>query len=379
MLINEDRLAGVFTSLCEIDSPSRREGQVAAYLKRYFADFKTPPEIFEDDSSGQTGADCGNLIIRFAGSLPLEPIFFNCHMDTVMPGLGVTVARRGDTFYSAGETVLGADDKAGIAILIEAMHVLQEANIPHGPVEFLFTTCEEVGLLGAKALDPSLLQARMGYALDSTGTDMIIIGAPAARSIIAEISGASAHAGLNPEKGISAIQLAARAIAEAPLGRIDDESTANIGRITGGMATNIIPEFVKVEGEARSHDPEKLDRIVADMQNCFTRAVDGWTDPTGQATGRPSLVFSAPRQYPALRLRQSDTVVQRIERAASSLSRSLEFIIAGGGSDANVLSGYGLKTAIVGIGMTDVHTTDESIALSDMIRTTELICFMLTI
>lgn len=378
MRINKDRLAGVFTSLCEIDSPSRREGEVAAYLKRYFTDFKSPPEIIEDDSSAQTGADCGNLIMRFAGALPLEPVFFNCHMDTVMPGLGVTVARRGDTFYSAGDTVLGADDKAGIAILIEAMHVLQENNIPHGPVEYLFTTCEEVGLLGAKALDPTLLHGRIGYALDSTGTDTVIIGAPAAKSIIAEISGVSAHAGLNPEKGISAIQLAAKAIAEAPLGRIDDESTANIGRIAGGTATNIIPEFVRVEGEARSHDPAKLDRIVADMESCFTRAVDGWTDPTGQAASRPSLVFSAPRQYPAMRLSKKDTVIKRLERASANLSRSLEYIIAGGGSDANVLCGFGLKTAIVGIGMTDVHTTDESIALADMTRTAELICSVLT-
>jgi tripeptide aminopeptidase len=147
MSINLERLASVFTTLCEIDSPSKQEGNVAKYLKSVFVEMGA--EVIEDDSAKQTGSDCGNLFVRFPhGGLDKEPVFFNCHMDTVIPAIGVKVKREGDVFTSAGDTVLGSDDKAGIAALIEVMHTLQEKNIPHGPVEYVFTTCEEVGLLG---------------------------------------------------------------------------------------------------------------------------------------------------------------------------------------------------------------------------------------
>ncbi|CAK8716995.1 hypothetical protein GKODMF_08610 [Candidatus Electrothrix gigas] len=167
-LINQERLAQTFIRLCETDSPSRKEGQMAALVTEMLCALGADPP-FEDDSAATTGSECGNLIFRFAGNANLDPLFFNCHLDTVEPGTGVKVVRKDGLFTSQGETILGSDDKSGIAAMIEALTVLLENKLPHAPLEFVFTTCEEIGLLGAKALNPEHIQAKMGYALDSTG------------------------------------------------------------------------------------------------------------------------------------------------------------------------------------------------------------------
>ncbi len=374
--INDERLGNLFTSLCEIDSPSKQEGRVAARLKEIFT--KLGPEtILEDDSASQTGSDCGNLLVRFQGSLDRQPVFFNCHMDTVEPGVGVKVKRQGDTFFSAGDTVLGADDKSGIAVFIEVMQVLKENRIPHGPVEFLFTTCEEMGLLGIKALNFPDMQAKIGYALDSTGIDRIIFGAPAANRLVVEIVGLAAHAGLNPEKGINAIQLGAQAIAKLDLGRLDEESTANIGLIAGGTATNIIADKVVIKGEVRSHSESKLAAYTEAIRKQFEHAV---LDGSGQADGGPpTLSFKVNKEYSVMKIKKDDPVRQRIEQAAAKLNRELQFTMAGGGSDANILCKQGRSCLIIGTGMTNVHSTEESIDLRDMVRTAELVMGILTI
>jgi len=377
MTINHERLASVFTTLCEIDSPSKQEGRVAAYLKSLFTGMGA--EVLEDDSAKITGSDCGNLFVRFPeGGLRREPVFFNCHMDTVVPAIGVKVKREGQIFTSVGDTVLGSDDKAGIAALIEVMRTLQETNIPYGPVEYIFTTCEEVGLLGVKALDPSSITAKIGYALDSSGINRVIVGAPAANRLKAEITGKAAHAGLSPEKGISAIQLAAKAIARLRLGKIDGESTANIGLIEGGKATNIIPESTIVQGEVRSHTVGLLEEHTAHIRSVFQKEVDSWSDPDGKVTGRPSLDFTAIEDYPVMKLDRTSDVIKRVEAAAVSLGRELGYVVAGGGSDANIFNGYGIQCAILSTGMDKVHSTRETIKLSDMALTAELVMAILT-
>ncbi|MDH3542491.1 MAG: M20/M25/M40 family metallo-hydrolase [Desulfobulbaceae bacterium] len=376
MKINRERLASVFTTLCEIDSPSKQEGRVAVYLKALFTEMGA--EVFEDDSASRTGSDCGNLFIRFPESgLAKEPVFFNCHMDTVLPAIGVKVKREGEVFSSAGDTVLGSDDKAGIAALIEVMRTLQEKNIPHGPVEYIFTTCEEVGLLGVKALDPSLIKAKIGYALDSSGINRVVIGAPAANRITAEVKGLASHAGLSPEKGISAIQLAARAIARLKLGRLDPESTANIGVIEGGTASNIIPESALVQGEVRSHNVKLLQEHTAHIRSTFEEEIATWSDPEGVVEGRPSLDFTAVDDFPILKLDRDSAVIKRVEAAAALLDRELHYVVAGGGSDANIFNGYGLQCAILSTGMDKVHSTRETIKLSDMALTADLIMAIL--
>lgn len=381
MNINPERLAQVFTAMCTIDSPSGEEARLARFLKDLFALEFPEAVILEDNSAGVTGSDSNNIVIHFPGELPGEPIFFNCHLDTVEPSRGVKVLRDGSRFSSAGDTVLGGDDKGGIAILIEAIRSIKEANLAHLPFDLVFTTCEEVGLRGAKALDISLLRAKEGYALDSTGVDLLITGAPAANHFHFSITGAAAHAGLHPERGINAIQLAARCLADLTLGRLDEESTANIGRITGGKATNIIPESVLVEGEVRSHSMDKLAAFSRQIEETVQSIIDTWTPAPGAQLGvgvRPRIDFQLTLEYPAMNIERTASVLQRVDTAAARLKREIRYERAGGGSDANIFTGKGLQTAIIGIGMDHVHSTEESIDLQDMVRTAELVGSLLT-
>ncbi len=378
MSLNPDRLSHYFVSLCEIDSPSRGEAKLSAYVQDLCAQFN-PDLVVEDNSATVTGSDCGNVLVRFSGNrTDLAPVFFNCHLDVIGPCLGVKVRSDDGVFYSDGPTVLGADDKAGIAILFEVLSSLRDDRIDFGSFEILFTTCEEIGLLGAKAFDTSLLHATYGYALDSTGVDNVIIGAPAARYVNAEIVGLAAHAGLHPDHGINAIQLASQAITLLPLGRIDDDTTANIGVISGGSATNIIPETVHVRGEIRSHSLQKLDFYTSRFRDIFLDAVHSWADTSGCVSVKPSLNFSSPEQYPLMFLANDAPVVQRLVHASSCMQRPLDYIKAGGGSDANIFNAAGLPTAILGIGMDHVHSTAECIRLFDMLRSAELVYSVLT-
>ncbi|MHB8810023.1 MAG: M20/M25/M40 family metallo-hydrolase [Desulfobulbaceae bacterium] len=377
IIIDRERLAADFVLLCETDSPSREEGNIAALLRTMFARLGAD-EIVEDDTKAVTGSNTGNLLIRFAGSADREPIFLNCHMDTVEPGRGVKVRREGDTFYSHGDTILGSDDKSGIAGILEAIRYVRENDTPHRPLEIILTTCEEIGLLGAKSLDPAMISARIGYALDSTGFGTVIIGAPAANRLEITVRGVAAHAGLHPEWGVNAITLAAQGLNAAPTGRIDEESTVNFGTIQGGTATNIVPDLVTVHGEARSHNTATLDSLTRRIEDAFARAVASWDDPSGQAKGKPELTFNATPDFPAMRLDRDNPAIRLIDQAAASIGLHLEYKIAGGGSDANIFNGYGLQTAIIATGMTNVHSTDEQVNLQDMVDLTRLLIALIT-
>jgi tripeptide aminopeptidase len=424
--INLERLAETFVQLCEIDSLSRREKKVSDFLTKTFRDLGAT-SICEDQSSIRTGSDCGNLVISFPGrgrgdGTNQEPILLACHMDTVEPGCGVEVTRNGDIFTSRGDTVLGSDDKSGIAAIIELIRILRETSIDHAPLELLFTTCEEIGLIGAKALDRTLLTARFGYALDSTGIDRIIIGAPAANKLKIEVHGIAAHAGLNPEQGISALCLTANAITNLRLGRLDEESTANFGIIHGGVATNIIPDHITIEGEVRSHSLSKLIEHTEEIKRTFQQVIECWPFPPSLAPtalghpcpsplppsmapalghpcpsplpptitstscehscpaplspateSLPSVEISIQSEYPAMHLEMHEPVITHVKEAAQKLGRTLEFEIAGGGSDANIFNSFGLSTAIIATGMNKVHTTDECLDMKDLIRLTELL------
>ena len=212
------------------------------------------------------------------------------------------------------------------------MRTLQEKNIPYAPVEYIFTTCEEVGLLGVKALDPSLIKAKIGYALDSSGINRVIVGAPAANRISAKINGKASHAGLSPEKGISAIHIAAKAIARLRLGKLDEESTANIGLIAGGTATNIIPESVLVQGEVRSHSVSRLAEYTEHIKSVFQEEIDNWHGPDEDTPGRPTLDFTIINDYPVMKLDRESAVITRVAAAAASLNTELDYVVAGGGN-----------------------------------------------
>lgn len=371
--IERERLARIFMELCELSSPSRQEKSVLAYLQKTFAALGAD-SIFEDQSAERTGADCGNLFVRFRGTTEAPPIFLACHMDTVNPGENVQVKRSGDIFTSRGETILGGDDKAGIASLVELITMLKAHHTAHRPLELIFTTCEEIGLLGAKALDPKDITAPFGYALDANGIDQVIIGAPAANRIQINVYGTAAHAGMNPEAGLSAFLVAAAAITKLRLGRIDDESTANIGLLKGGVATNIIPEQLMIHGEIRSHCVAKLARFTEEMRAVFTDTAASWPVAAGQQ--QPVVEFEVESDYPVMRLAEQEQVIQTVLQAGSRLGRDLSLVIAGGGSDANIYNGYGLPTAIIATGMDLVHTTSEQLDLNDLVRLTELLYTM---
>lgn len=377
--INRDRLAATFTRLCEISSPSHREGAIAAYLKKAFADLGADA-IYEDDSAARTGSETGNLIIRFDGNRPdREGLFLSCHMDTVEPATGVEVVRSGDIFTSRGQTVLGGDDKTGIAAVLELLAMLKENSCPHPMLEVVLTTCEEIGLFGAKNLEYTKLRTGYGYALDSTGIDHVVIGAPAANKINIEIKGLAAHAGLCPEAGINALALAAQALSSLRLGRLDEESTCNFGMIQGGVATNIVPERVTLRGEVRSHSKEKLERYTEEIFAAFQKVVADWQ--SGPATGdaRPAVEIEIVDDYPPLAIAEDAPVLQRIKKAAGLCRKELRYIVAGGGSDANIFNGFGLPTAIVATGMDKVHTVDEQLDLNDLVSLTELLYALITV
>jgi tripeptide aminopeptidase len=374
--INRQRLADTFMSLVRIDSPSREEAAVAKWIKKNFEAFRGCRACF-DNSMESTGSQCGNLIIHIDGDVDAPPLFFNAHMDTVEPGRGIIPVFDGTVFRTDGSTVLGSDDKAAIAILFEVVRCLREQEISHGPIDIVFTVCEEIGLLGAKALDISLLRAKAGYALDTTDPDTLINRAPEAVRLVIDVTGRAAHAGINPEEGINAIQVAARALAGISLGRIDHETTANIGTIHGGKATNIVPEVVRMEGEVRSHDSAMLRKVQDRIAGAFLRAADEYRTEKArsghQGTPEPPFVQTEVfHDYPAMSVPEDHPLTAAAKRAAESAGRKLRVETTGGGSDANILNSKGLDTLILGIGMQNVHTTSEFILLEDMVRTARL-------
>jgi len=372
-LVNKDRLSDTFCELVKIDSPSREEKEIVLYLKDLFEKEFNAKTII-DDADKETGSNIGNLIVKLDGKLKKEPVFFNAHLDTVEPCRNINVIFENGIFKSDGKTILGGDDKAAVAILIEALRILKERDIDFGPIELLFTVCEEIGLLGAKAFDPSLLDSKAGYALDSTDPDMVINKAPCATRFKIRIIGRAAHSGLNPEEGINAIKLTSQAISGLNLGRIDEETTCNIGIIRGGKATNIVPEVVEVEGEVRSHNKDKLKEVQDQIISVFYKTIREYKEKKGDISSNiPRVETEVFDDYPLMDVSKDDPLIKTVFKVASEQDRSLFLEATGGGSDANVFNGKGLRAIILGIGMQQVHSTQEFIRLDDMVKTVALV------
>lgn len=376
--INRERLATTFTTLCEIDSPSKQEGNVSRWIKKTFTDLGADL-IYEDTSASKTGSESGNLIIRFDGNQPeLDGLFFSCHMDTVGPANNVQVVRTGDIFTSKGDTILGGDDKSGIAAILELIQLLKENNTSHPMIEIIITTCEEIGLLGAKHLEFDKIKSPYGYALDSSGINHVVIGAPAANKINVVVKGLAAHSGLCPEAGINALSIVAAALSSIKVGRLDQESTSNFGLIDGGVAANIIPEKITLKGEVRSHSEQKLKHYTKEIETAFTNAIKSWQPTTENKDLRPELEIKIIADYPALSISPDAPVLQRLQKGAEAAQIDVKQIVAGGGSDANIFCGKGLQTAIIATGMNKVHTVDEQLDLGDLTFLTELLLGIVT-
>jgi tripeptide aminopeptidase len=369
-MINKERLAETFRFLVEIDSVSKEEGEICLKIQKIIESMGA--ETFVDHAAAKTGSDTGNLIAKIPGNTSALPLLLNAHMDTVEPGRGIRPVFSNGRFTSDGSTILGADCKSSIAIILEVLRVLQEHNLPHGPLEIVFTVCEEIGLLGAKNLDFSLLSSTYGYALDATDINGLVTRAPSSNKLEFKVHGKDAHAGAAPEKGINAIHIAAKAIAGLQLGRIDIETTCNIGVIEGGRAANIVPNLVTVKGEVRSHDQKKLAIITDEIVSAFKKAVDMMKTEVA-TNGLPRLEHSVELDFAATHILETDPVVTLAQKAASNLGRTLKTKITGGGADANVFFSRGIMTGVLGTGMSDMHSLRESILLEDMVKSAELV------
>ena len=371
-MINRQRLVAEFLELVQIDSLSKREGRIAKRLSQTLEGMGVTVE--EDDAGRTVGGEAGNLLAKLPGTASAAaPLLLCAHMDTVVPGENVKPVTSGDTIRTDGTTVLGGDDKAGLVAILEALRVLRERKIAHGPIDVLFTICEEYGLIGAKHFDVGRLRARSGLVLDVDGVCELVTQAPAANKLEFTVHGLEAHAGVCPERGLSAVKIAGEAIAVMRLGRIDGETTANLGLIEGGMAVNIVPNRVRVRGETRSRSLAKLQEQTEHMRRCFEDAAARHRISVGGRERGARVDAKVERDYDRLDLPDDAPIVTLITRAAASLRKPLKTRATGGGCDANVLNGRGLQIANLACGMREIHTVNEWIDVRDMVATAELL------
>ncbi len=356
----KETLIDYFISLIKIDSVSKNEKAVATKIAEDLRQLGA--KVTFDNAHKKTGGNIGNLYGYFPGNINKKPILFCAHMDTVVPGNNIKPQITDDRITTDGTTILGADDKSGIAEIIWAIKEINDAKEDHAPIEVLFTISEEIGLLGAKLVDLSNIKSEFGYALDSHVIGHVVTGAPSQNSMQFTIHGKESHAGAAPEFGVSAIQIASEAISKMKLGRIDEETTCNIGTITGGTATNIIPKEVVLKAEARSHNTEKLQKVTDDIKQILIDTVAKYKLGDFQA----SVESVIQTEYPAFVLGIDDPCILLAKKATENLGLPFKSGISGGGSDANIFNFKGLKMAVVGSGMEDVHTVNEYIKLVDL-------------
>jgi tripeptide aminopeptidase len=349
----------LFLELAALPSPPGEERAVADRVLDYLRALGLQPD--EDDAGPRIGSSMGNVLCRVPPSEGAKgtPLFLCAHLDTVPPeGPMEPVVGEDKVVRNAAGTILGADNKAAVAAMLEAAARLADGERPHAGVELLFTPKEEVGLRGAAAFDAGQLAARVGYVYDHAGPiGEVILGAPYQRKLDVQFHGRAAHAGMFPEEGRSAIAAAARAIADLRLGRLDAETTANVGRIEGGTARNVVPEHCRFSAEARSHDERKLADVVQEMLETVTFAA------TLADCEVETQVEGSARGY---RFRRDDLAVRMAATALERAGRPPRYILSGGGADANVFNERGLECVNLANGMTDIHTPEERIAVADL-------------
>jgi len=346
----------LFLELAAIPSPPGEERAVADAVLRYLREVGLEPD--EDDCGPSIGSTMGNVYARLEPTAEGTPLFFCAHLDTVPPSGPMQPVVDDGVVRNAGGTILGADNKSAVVAMLEGVRRVLAENRPHAGIELLFTPKEEVGLIGAYAFDHERLHAKLGYVYDQAASiGEIILGAPWSQSMEVRFHGRAAHAGMFPEEGRSAIQAAAKAIADLRLGRVDEETTANVGVISGGTGGNIVPEWCTFLAEARSQDERKLNDLVQEMLDAFSFAASA-TDCEVETSLRKS--------YRGYRFKQDDEVVQLAASALERCGFAPSYALSGGGADANVFNERGLSCVNLANGMTDIHTPDERITVEDL-------------
>jgi len=338
----------LFLELAALPTPSGEEQAAAAVVLRYLSGLG-----LEADEDG-----FGNVYVRIAGTAEGTPLFFCAHLDTVPPAGELRPVVEDGVIRNAGGTILGGDNKAAVVQMLEGVRRVLVEGLPHAGIELLFTRQEEIGLFGAAAFDHTRLHARLGFVYDQEGPiGEIILGAPFAQGLEATFHGRAAHAGMSPEEGRSAIQGAAKAIADLRLGRVDEETTANVGVIRGGAAGNIVPETCSFLAEARSHNEAKLSDLVQEMLDACAFAASE-TECELQTELRKS--------YRGYRFAKGDDVVGLAAEGLARCGHEVRYGLSGGAADANVFNERGLRCLNLTHGVHDFHSPDERIAVVDL-------------
>ncbi len=348
-MADRQRLIDTLVELIRIDSPSGEEDAIDQHVSSLLASLGL-----------EVRHDCyNNIIARLEGTG--EPLLLSAHLDTVEPGRGITPELEGDTLRSDGTTILGGDCKAGLAIVLEALACTAESDRPHRAVEVAFSRHEEGGLVGVRHMDFDLLTATSGIVFDGEGPpSRITVSAPSQNVVAAEIVGRAAHAGLEPENGLSALVVAADIISNLPLGRIDSETTANIGWMEGGLKRNIVPERAVLDGEFRSRSNDKLAWLEEQFRKVF--------DDTAGRYSEARIALDIQNTYRAYRVGPEHETVHTICSALGEVGLSPVMDASGGGSDANVFIARGITALPVGIGVRSFHTTWETANIPEVMQ-----------
>ncbi|HIE51638.1 MAG TPA: M20/M25/M40 family metallo-hydrolase [Armatimonadetes bacterium] len=362
MSVNEERILHTFLDLLRIPSCSGEEREIVEYLKPRLTSLGF--QVWEDEAGKTAGSNANNLIAHRPGNCPAPALLFNAHLDTVQPTGDLKIQVEEGVVRSDGTTILGGDDKTGVTAVLEALAYVCEHDLPHGDLTVVYTICEENGLRGAKALDLSSLSAQMGFVFDGgTPIGTLTVSAPTHRNLRAVVHGRAAHAGVHPEQGLNAIVVASSALSAMRLGRIDEETTANIGVIHGGQARNIVPAEVEILGEARSRDEDKLKRQVSHMRLTL--------EETAYRYGA-KVDWEEEEAYRQFRLAPTEPVVQLARAACERIGVKPVLQDGGGGSDANIFNERGLPSLIVSCGEQNPHSTHECVAIADLVAATRL-------
>jgi tripeptide aminopeptidase len=355
-MIRKERLVNTFLELVQIDAPSGGERELAERVAEKFQKMGLAVHLDELHNV--------KAVLDGRG----KPLLLSAHTDRVEPGRGVKPVIEAGVIKSDGTTVLGADDLAGVSAILEGTQSILEDGAAHLPLEIVISSQEETGLVGAKGIDLSGFEAEEGIVLDSSGpVGGITLASPSHNLINATITGRAAHSGTAPEQGIDAIRVAARAISKMKLGRIDKETTANIGIIRGGSARNIVPEKVELMGEARSRSLRKLERQTRAMKKALERA------------GKPyaaKVQVHIERAYNQYKFGKRDRLVKKVANALERVERTPRYGSSGGGSDANIYNAKRLKCVVVSVGYEQIHTTNEYIPIAELVKSAELVAVL---
>lgn len=362
-MINKERLINTFIDYVKVDSESLNEGRFSDLMVKELKSLGM--DVWTDNAGEKIGSNGNNVYAYMEGTKDIEPLIFSCHMDTVKPGVGIDPIIENGIITSKTDTILGGDDKSGIVALIEALKVIKENNLPCGPVEIILTISEEDGLKGSKNVEYDKLKSKRVLVLDSSGdVGKIIINAPSHNKMTFKVKGKPSHAGGSPENGISAIMVASEAISNMKLLRIDEETTANIGKFNGGVATNIVCPEVEVVAEARSLDNEKLKAQTQHMVKCFEDAVNKYG---------AELEYEIVNNYKAYNIDKEDALVKMAEGVYEKLGIQAILTSSGGGSDANNYNTKGLTAINIATGMQKPHTLGEYIKVQSLIDITRFV------